>query len=450
MTPTKRARSKAAGDEEGEQDEQQARMQQQKVALSSAHAARPPPPGTYGAVDDTTIDPWFLYGGNVAAACQATNEVAGTSHQYSSKDEEQRSRKVAIEEEVNDEKVRQRAHSRLTAWQSRERKRIEFEVLQERQTELKSRKVQLQQQNNYLKQVIENLKASPGGASGIFETAMSQNRDFASSMLLPGQVSHTTGQQYSPTGGGTRVNSFSNDRRNGLQQQTTRTHNPNFPFQQDDRVGGLTIAASNQEPVTGQSIMSELVLGSSSNILEPNPLVRLPHLPPSAHQQALNTFASHRGGRGGMERGIMQDNSFFRGHQAEAMLGATDFVPLSRSHLTGAVERGFQVLYNQSSGDPRTTAMGRHQFPSGGTSAGTTSELLPGNPLFDYLLSEEKVDVPLFRMMNTGATAQSRRGSGAVPEAGELKESSLQSDENKRSRMDDTTAEHFYLRPNHS
>jgi hypothetical protein len=100
------------------------------------------------------IDPWVLYGGNVAAACQATNLAVV--------DQQQEEGNIG----EDDDKRRQRASSRLTAWQSRERKRIEFEVLQERQTELKGRNIVKQRENEQLKLLIECLKATkrPGEA----------------------------------------------------------------------------------------------------------------------------------------------------------------------------------------------------------------------------------------------------------------------------------------------
>lgn len=100
--------------------------------------------GEGGAMD--IIDPWGLYGGNIAAACQATNE--------SIKDGQQ------DEANLDEEKKRQRAHNRLTAWQSRERKRIEFEVMQERKTELTRKNDELKKENEQLKLVIQRLKAA--------------------------------------------------------------------------------------------------------------------------------------------------------------------------------------------------------------------------------------------------------------------------------------------------
>jgi hypothetical protein len=96
------------------------------------------------------IDPWFLYGGNIAAACQATNAVVEV-HQRTRDD---------TKTVDDDDKRKQRANSRLTAWQSRERKRIEFEVLQEREAELKGRNLELLQENQKLKMIIASFKSN--------------------------------------------------------------------------------------------------------------------------------------------------------------------------------------------------------------------------------------------------------------------------------------------------
>ena len=104
-------------------------------------------------------DPWAMYGGNIAAACQATNDFV----------QEQSIQQGAgggggedggqVENAVDDEKQKQRASSRLIAWHSRERKRIEFEVLQERKDELTGRNASLKQENERLKLVINYLKS---------------------------------------------------------------------------------------------------------------------------------------------------------------------------------------------------------------------------------------------------------------------------------------------------
>jgi hypothetical protein len=94
--------------------------------------------------DEASNDPWFLYGGNIAAACLATNE----SVVYTRK----------AETDSDRDKQRQRASSRLTAWQSRERKRIEFEVMQERKAELTQRNNEIRTENDEMKRLIQRLK----------------------------------------------------------------------------------------------------------------------------------------------------------------------------------------------------------------------------------------------------------------------------------------------------
>jgi hypothetical protein len=100
--------------------------------------------------NDVTLDPWALYGGNIAAACRATNSSVTEQEAHKGDDID-----------TDAEKHRQRASSRLTAWQSRERKRIEFEVLQERKEELNERNLRLERENEHIKVLIEQLKAAP-------------------------------------------------------------------------------------------------------------------------------------------------------------------------------------------------------------------------------------------------------------------------------------------------
>jgi hypothetical protein len=94
---------------------------------------------------------WRLYGGNVAAACLATNDTVvkreGRGPEGNEKQQQQQ----------DEEKRRQRASNRLTGWQSRERKRIVIEVLQDRKTALKGRNEELNRENEQLKLVINHL-----------------------------------------------------------------------------------------------------------------------------------------------------------------------------------------------------------------------------------------------------------------------------------------------------
>jgi hypothetical protein len=107
--------------------------------------------GGQPAASTDNMDACGLYGGNVAAACLATNDtVVKRGERGIEGNEEQQQDKQA------EEKRRQRASRRLTAWQSRERKRIEIEVLQERKTELKGRNEELTRENEQLKLVINH------------------------------------------------------------------------------------------------------------------------------------------------------------------------------------------------------------------------------------------------------------------------------------------------------
>jgi hypothetical protein len=87
-----------------------------------------------------------LYGGNIAAACEAANLEAAKKQGESSqaKDDENAQRR--------------RAASRITAWQSRERKRIEMEVLQERKAELTCRNSDIRSENEQLRLLIEKFR----------------------------------------------------------------------------------------------------------------------------------------------------------------------------------------------------------------------------------------------------------------------------------------------------
>jgi bZIP transcription factor len=86
-----------------------------------------------------------IYAGNIAAACEATNQEVAQKQKEVIKDD-------------NEELQRKKAASRITAWQSRERKRIEMEVLQERKAELTRRNADLRSENEQLRLLISNLK----------------------------------------------------------------------------------------------------------------------------------------------------------------------------------------------------------------------------------------------------------------------------------------------------
>jgi hypothetical protein len=91
------------------------------------------------------LDPLaMMYGGNIAAACKATNQCVTEGKEQ--------------ELDANEEKKRQRASNRLAAWQSRERKRIEFEVMKERKAELEKQNEDLKRENEQLGRVIQQVK----------------------------------------------------------------------------------------------------------------------------------------------------------------------------------------------------------------------------------------------------------------------------------------------------
>jgi hypothetical protein len=113
--------------------------------------------GGQPAVTDT-MDPWGFYVGNVAAACLATNEAIVKRGERGTEGKEEPQQQQRKDEQAEEEKLRQRASSRVIAWQSRERKRIVIEVLQERQTELKGRNHELNRENEQLKLAISHLK----------------------------------------------------------------------------------------------------------------------------------------------------------------------------------------------------------------------------------------------------------------------------------------------------
>ncbi|KAG7361478.1 bZIP transcription factor [Nitzschia inconspicua] len=88
-----------------------------------------------------------IYAGNIAAACEAANQEVAQKQKDTNND-------------ADDEIRRKKAVSRITAWQSRERKRIEMEVLQDRKAELVRRNADLRSENEQIRLLIENLKAA--------------------------------------------------------------------------------------------------------------------------------------------------------------------------------------------------------------------------------------------------------------------------------------------------
>ncbi|KAL3915024.1 MAG: hypothetical protein SGILL_005840 [Bacillariaceae sp.] len=93
-----------------------------------------------------SVQPTGLYEGNIAAACEAANQEAAQKQNESPQEQE-------------DENIRRKkAASRITAWQSRERKRIEMEVLQERKADLTQRNSDIRSENEHLRMLIARLK----------------------------------------------------------------------------------------------------------------------------------------------------------------------------------------------------------------------------------------------------------------------------------------------------
>jgi hypothetical protein len=117
--------------------------------LDSAQATVPLGLAKVAALTGDEFSP--IYAGNIAAACEAANQEVAQRHKEPSHDD-------------NEEIQRKKATSRIVAWQSRERKRIEMEVLQERKAELTKRNAILTSENKQLKLMIAHVKAVPSNA----------------------------------------------------------------------------------------------------------------------------------------------------------------------------------------------------------------------------------------------------------------------------------------------
>ena len=120
------------------------------------------------------FDPFaMMYGGNIAAACAATNQSVTESKEQ--------------ELDAGEEKKRQRASNRLTAWQSRERKRIEFEVMKDRKANLTKQNEDLKRENEQLQRVIQQVKEAKriqvlrGGAASPRQTTPANHHAVAAS-----------------------------------------------------------------------------------------------------------------------------------------------------------------------------------------------------------------------------------------------------------------------------
>jgi len=426
--------------------------QQEMASLSSALSAIEPQSSYHTNHTNQTnhaIDPWFLYGGNIAAACQATNAVVDVHHR--TKDEEK-----AVEDE---EKKRQRANSRLTAWQSRERKRIEFEVLQERESELKKRNQELQQENEKLKIIIDSLKTNATTRSDDLTTTIQQRND----MTLLNMQSRLLHQRVSSS---SSLHSVRQPSRNfdDTQQQLalsfqTRPTFPSIPSTTATTTSATSIASivqsSSNQSFSDAAIASSLRTsrtGSNmdlrfSNIsnMEPNPLrggasfSNIQYL--SARERGgrlmSSSFMTEEGNTSqqgivdtmtfttpgmntgtGTGTGNLSNNFLFTNND---MLAPTIFAPLFRGDPYQEQQQqqhqyNIPITTSVESGDQNPN---RHlifgstlPFLSSFNSQGMTSTNFPAN-LSSYLnsasLAEEKVDVPLFRAIRTG-TGPSHEG----------------------------------------
>jgi hypothetical protein len=84
----------------------------------------------------------FMYGGNIAAACMATNAVA--SPQVSLTDEEQRTKRLEM--------------SRTNAQRNRERKRVVVDILRAEGDRLTKSNMELKNQNSEIRKAIDIVK----------------------------------------------------------------------------------------------------------------------------------------------------------------------------------------------------------------------------------------------------------------------------------------------------
>ncbi len=395
------------------------------MAVFSSTMSSSEPHSSYDA-----IDPWILYGGNIAAACQATNAVVEVHHR--TRDEEK-----AIED---DEKKRQRANSRLTAWQSRERKRIEFEVLQEREAELKKRNMVLHQENKQLQLIIRSLRSNSIPRNDHVNTL--QNRNDLDLLNMQSRLT----QHRVLTSSSMPLSRQPSRNFTDLQQQYI------LPLQHLQSLStdttSIALASSNQsffDPVAGSS-RSLSNSGGASDLrfrnIEHNPLTgatsfadmqsssqgrggglalpsgftnrgnsRISSIP----QQAIPDTSSFpmmtmNGGVGNMSSSFLCPNN--------DMLGPTIFAPLFRGEIS---QEQPQSAPNTNAAESVVHSSNRHHmfgstlpFLSGFSGQTTSSSNFSAN-LTNFLtstsLAEEKVDVPLFRALGTptGQPQQQKR-----------------------------------------
>lgn len=382
--------------------------------LSSNTSSGEPPSSSH------TIDPWFLYSGNIAAACQATNAVVEVHHQ--TRDEEK-----AVED---NDKRRQRANSRLTAWQSRERKRIEFEVLQEREAELKNRNLELEQENEQLKLIIGNVRSGTIPRSddiAIFQ----QHNELAllnmQSRLMQQRPSSLPSSQQAPSRSLDNLQPHyflpSHNRQSLSTETSIVTSSANRSY--SDIIPGLTPRLSRPGGDTTDLRFANM---------EPDPLRRANSL--SSMQYSTNR---ERGGRffsapyiaddgasriaGISQQGMADTNAISAVGMnsgvgnigggflfaSNDMLAPTIFAPLFRGESSQEQPQSTAINYGGAdSGSERSNRPPMFgstlPFLSSFNGQGTTSTNFSAN-LSNYLnsasLAEEKVDVPLFRTIKT-------------------------------------------------
>jgi hypothetical protein len=149
-------------------------QQLESCMASSAAAARVATTFSPQHASPDVVGPWGLYGGNIAAACEAANEEVVKRRSEGTIDDEDRERK------------RLRDTSRLVAWQSRERKRIEIEVLQERKTQLHQLNSDLRTENEQLQSIIQGIKSVMLALSGTQALPVATSRQQPTPGMSPG------------------------------------------------------------------------------------------------------------------------------------------------------------------------------------------------------------------------------------------------------------------------
>lgn len=408
------------------------------------------------------IDPWFLYGGNIAAACQATNAVVEV-HQRT------RDETKAVDD---DDKRKQRANSRLTAWQSRERKRIEFEVLQEREAELKSRNLELMQENQQLKMIIGSFKANTmSSRDNITTNEQRRDRDVLRLQQKGVPTSSSQTSRHLSRNVEDIQQQFSLQFQNRTALGTSnvfRMPSTNAPFSTD--TGSTTPSAKIPETRGSRDLMFSL---------EPDPMTGIAPFPSTidfssnrdANGRMISSSINDEGSSlgGGMPQHMRGDMGGYSAlgmnalpgsssgnflYNTNDMLAPTIFAPLFRGDSTQ--EQSVNTTVNSHVHDMVGQNSNRQllfgsSLPflssfSGGQGAGSSN--FSAN-LSSYLrsasLAEEKVDVPLFRAIRTGRSqsqqppqSQAQKRKRSLPQG---KEDGIQASDHE-----DTTPKNAYAR----